>query len=259
MFEKCPNCLKRVIKGSKFCTHCGKKMPRVAKTKHTKPDKDFIDVDFSEGKKIFKRYKKYFFERLKEPTVSMKKSMNKESFKFGLIQLNILVIINSLSILTVYAKIDDLSGSVLSVSWLSLFMGAIIFQAVFLLSMVISLYVSTNYLKNIPTTVQTILSRIGGLATPQLILSVILYLAVTLGISFLYSFMAPLIILTNLVSIIFYLMSIKNKSTIPVFYTVILTMGLLMTLQIIMSNMILRFSVNPQIYPEIIRIILNVY
>lgn len=254
MFEKCPNCLKRVIKGSKFCTHCGEKMPRVAKTKQTKSNKDFIDVDFTKGKKIVNWYKKYFLERLKDPTVSMKKSMNKDSFKFGLIQLSILVIINSLSIL----KLHTSSGAVIG-SMLSLFIGAIIFQGVFLLNMAISLYLSTNYLKNVPTTAQTIISRIGGLATPQIVLSLVLYLSIILRIGFLHSFTAVLIILTNLVSIIFYLMSIKNKSAIPVFYTMIFAVGLLMALQIIMCNVILRFSVNPQIYREVIRIILNLY
>lgn len=252
MFEKCPNCLKRVVKGSNFCTYCGEKMPLVAKTKRKKINKDFIDVDFTKGKKIGNRYKKYFLERLSEPTVSMKKSMNQESFQFGLIQLILMVLINGLTVLTISRGTYSPNGT-----GLNLFIGTIILQAFILLSMVISLYVSTNYLKNVPTTIQTIISRIGGLATPQLILSIALYFSVLLKVSSLYYVMLSLIVVISLVTMSFYLLSIKNNSRIPVFYTAVLAIGLVLALQVMMYSLLMRFSTNPQIYPEIIRIIIS--
>lgn len=259
MFEKCPNCLKRVIKGSKFCTHCGEKMPYVAKTKRKKVKTDFIDVDFTDSKKILNRYKSYFLERLKEPTVSMKKSMQKESFQFGLLQLIILVIINSFTVLMRYGRMNSAALSTTNMPLLSLFTGTTILQAFFLLSMAISLYFATNYLKNVPTTFQTIVSRIGGLATPQLMLSIILFLSVALKISFLANTLLILILLISLISLIFYLMSIKNNSAIPVFYTMVLAIAFMVALQMIGYSLLMRFSTNPQIYPKVIQIILGLY
>lgn len=173
MFEKCPNCSKRMLKGSKFCTHCGEKMPVYSQKKRRTVNKKFAGINLAESKRVFNRYKKYFIQRLKEPTVSMKKSMNKESFQFGLVQLIIFMLINSFTVLAMYGNTYSLNFSPVS-----LFVGAIVLQGLFFLNMVISLYISTNYLKNVPTQAQTIISRIGGLATPQLILSLILYLSV---------------------------------------------------------------------------------
>lgn len=257
MFEKCPNCLKRVIKGSKFCTHCGERMPLVAKEKKRKINRKFIDVDFTDGKKVFKRYMNYFLKRIKEPTVSMKKSMNKESFQFGLIQLIILILINSLTVLTLYRSINAGSRFSLNVSLFSLFVGATVIQAVYLLNTIISLYVTTNYLKKVPTTIQTITSRVGGLASPQLVLSIVLGFAVTTQIGPLYYLILSLIAIVSIASINFYLLSIKNHSVLSNFYTVIFAMALVLILQVITYTLILRFSTKPQIYPEIIRTILS--
>lgn len=259
MFEKCPNCLKRVVKGSKFCTHCGEKMPHVAKTKRKKVRKDFIDIDFKNSKKIISRYKNYFLERLKEPTVSMKKSMQKESFQFGFIQLIILVIINSFTVLMRYGRLTNAVLSTVNLPLLSLFTGSVILQVFFLSSMIFSLYFATNYLKNVPTTIQTIISRIGGLSTPQLMLSIVLFLSVALNANFLATTLFLLIFLISLVSLNFYLMSIKNNSIIPVFYTMVLAIAFMVALQIITYSLLMRFSTNPRIYPEILRIVLDLY
>lgn len=257
MLRKCPNCSNRVVKGSKFCTHCGGRLPDYSKKKRRKVNKDFIDVDFTGGKKIFNQYKKYFLERLKDPTTSMKKSMNQVSFQFGLVQLILFALINSITVLTLHGKVNVGSTYNSNLSMFSLFFGALVLQALLFLNTVISLYISANYLKKVPTTVQTITSRIGGLITPQLILSIVLYLSVLLRIGFLYDVTLSLIILIGIVIISFYLLSIKNNSTIPNFYTVIFAMSLLLFLQVIMYNVVIRFSTNPQIYPRIISLIIG--
>lgn len=209
MFRECPNCFNRVVRGSKFCTHCGEKLPNYSKKKRRKVNKDFTNVDFTGGKKVFNQYKKYFLERLKDPTVSMKQSMNQVSFQFGLAQLIIFILINGLTVITLHGKIHLGSTSNLNLSVFSLFFGAIVLQASFFLNMVISLYISTNYLKKVPTTVQTIVSRIGGLVTPQLILSIGFYFSALLGMRLVSMMMVVLLILISIVMISFYLLSRK--------------------------------------------------
>lgn len=257
MFEKCPNCLKRVVRGSKYCTHCGEKMPLVAKQKKQKRKKDFINVDFGESKRIFNRYKNYFVERIKDPTVSMKKSMQKESFQFGVVQLIVIALINVLTVLTLYGKLNIGNSFSIDVSRLSIFAGSIILQASLLLSTVVSLYFATNYLKKVPTTFKTIVSRVGGFASLQLLVSVVLLIAVFLEIRTLYSIGLYLFVLISIGLINFYLLRIKNSSTIPSLYTTIFTMGMFLALQIITYTFIQMFSANPHIYPKIIGLLIG--
>ncbi len=255
MIRKCPNCSKRVVKGSKFCVHCGEKLPLFTKKKKKKVNKDFINVDFRSGKRLFNRYKQYLFERLYDPKISMKKSMNKESFEFGLVQLIILMLINGLIILAIHGKRGNTYN--LNLSMLSLFVGALILQVLFLLSQGISLYISTNYLKNVPTTAQTITSRIGGLASVQLILAIIMYLAILIGIGSLSLLLIYLSGLLSIVNLIFYLLNIKNNSTVPNYYVIVIALGLFLSLQNLTYNLVVRFSTNPEIYPTIIRLLLS--
>lgn len=261
MFEKCPNCLKRVIKGSKYCTHCGEKMPQIAKTKRRKVNKGFNNRGFTNSKKLFSRYQSYFVERIKEPTVSMKKSMNKESFRFGLAQLIVLIMINSFTVLSLSGKAHKVHIEMspeLNVPMLALFVGVIILQVFYILNTVLSLYVATNYLKKVPTTVQTIISRLGGLASPQLILSVILFFATALKIGLLSYIALILLVLINLTNMSFYLFSIKNNSKIPNFYIAIFALAFLLILQVATYSLIMRFSTNPQIYPAILRTLMQI-
>lgn len=257
MFEKCPNCSRRVMKGSKFCTHCGERLPQEAKHERRKVIKNFQGFDFTKVKKIINHYQSYFLERLQDPTVSMKKSMNKESFQFGLVQLVIFIVLNSATVLTLFRKGNTGLAPYLNISMVSIFMGALVLQALFLMNMAVSLYVSTNYLKKVPTTIETILARVGGLAAPQLVLSFILYFSVLFGINTVYYVVLSLIVIISFIKISFYLLSIKNNSTLPNFYIVIVTTGLLLILQVILYGIIMRFSTNPQLYPEIISRVLR--
>lgn len=257
MFRKCPNCSNRVVKGSKFCTHCGEKLPNDSTKKRRKVNKDFIDVDFTGGKKVFNQYKNYFLERLQDPTISMKKSMNQVSFQFGLFQLVIFILMNSLTVLTLHGKVNVESTYTANLSMFSLFFGALVFQTILILNMVISLYLTANYLKKVPTTIQTIVSRIGGLATPQLILSIVLYFSVLLKVGLMYEIIFILIFLISIVILSFYLLTTKNNSTVPSFYTVVFALSLLLFLQVTLYSVVMRFSTNPQIYSEIIRLIIR--
>lgn len=251
MFQKCPNCSTRVIRGSKFCTNCGAQIPHDSKKKRRKVNENFMNIDFVNSKKLLKRYKNYFYDRIVDPTISMKRSMQKESFQFGVFQLIVIVLINSFTLLTLFGEIDIFTRPVFSV-----FLSSVVLHLLIFLNMVISLYIATNYLKKVPTNVQTIVSRIGGLASPLLILSFILYLAVlTSWTPFFYYIGIFGSILVGIAIINFYLLNIKNNSNIPVFYTLVIAMGVFLLVHTVTYVFLLRYSANPAIYAEIIQVI----